>query len=97
YIAQDTSFYASLHMQPILQSQKILCTNNKAEILSDLLKTRRIEWKKPKELNKENQEIEEIDSSNFNLFLEEVRLDYDSADQLLRTALNKFKDRYNAA
>ncbi|RIB06117.1 hypothetical protein C2G38_2217937 [Gigaspora rosea] len=48
YSAQDKSFYALLHANPILQNQE------------------------PEELDKENKEIEEIDSSDFNSFLEEV-------------------------
>ncbi|CAG8697421.1 17913_t:CDS:2, partial [Funneliformis caledonium] len=35
--------------------------------------------------------------SNFISFLNEVKLDYQNADQALRTTLNKFKDWYNAA
>ena len=40
---------------------------------------------------------EEIDISAFTSFLEEVKLDYQNAGQMLRTSLDKFKDRYNAA
>ncbi|CAG8563303.1 887_t:CDS:2 [Cetraspora pellucida] len=56
------------------------------------------------ELNKSNDSInekeessEEINYSNFSSFLEEVRLDYQNTNQTLRTSLDKFKDRYNAA
>ncbi|RIB16930.1 hypothetical protein C2G38_2188699 [Gigaspora rosea] len=92
YSAQDKSFYASLHAKPILQNQEVLYINDKAKMSNNLLET-----KEPEELDKENKKIEEIDSSNFNSFLEEVRLDYQLADQPLRSALDKFKDRYNAA
>ncbi|CAG8533059.1 9578_t:CDS:2 [Scutellospora calospora] len=78
----------------MLRNQEILCTENKVEIFNDLLRT---EWKEPEVLNEESKEITENNNSNFNLFLKEVRSDYQNADQLLRTALDKFKDHYNSA
>jgi len=45
----------------------------------------------------QSEENEEIDISAFTSFLEEVKSDYQNAGQTLRTSLNKFKDRYNAA
>ncbi|CAG8721201.1 23864_t:CDS:2, partial [Gigaspora margarita] len=78
YSAQNRSFYTTLYTKPILQNQEVLCINDKMRISNTLSKT-----KKPEKLNKENKEIEEIDSSDFNSFLEEVRLDYQFADQPL--------------
>src|SRR6266542_3212150 len=49
------------------------------------------------ELSNEDNKIEEIDISEFTSFLEEVKPVYQNGDQTLRTALNKFKDHYNAA
>ncbi|CAG8805163.1 37855_t:CDS:2, partial [Gigaspora margarita] len=68
YINQDRSFYALLHAWPTLQNQEILCTRDKVEILNDLS---RAEW---------NDEIIETNNSNFILFLEEIRSDYQNAD-----------------
>ncbi|CAG8774328.1 10284_t:CDS:1, partial [Funneliformis caledonium] len=47
--------------------------------------------------NEKNKETEEICISEFTSFLEEVKLDYQNSSQTLRIALDKFKDRYNAA
>ncbi|RIB19380.1 hypothetical protein C2G38_2182064 [Gigaspora rosea] len=52
---------------------------------------------KPEVLDKECDKIIETNNSNFILFLEEIRSDYQNADESLRTALDKFKDRYNSA
>ncbi|CAG8704991.1 22046_t:CDS:2, partial [Dentiscutata erythropus] len=49
----------------------------------------------PEEPNKENKKIEEINNSDFISFLEEIKLDYQGADQPLQSALDKFKDYYN--
>ena len=38
---------------------------------------------------------EEYDFSVFNTFLEDIKMDYQNADQTLRAVLNKFKERYN--
>jgi hypothetical protein len=46
-----------------------------------------------RELSKED---EEIDISSFTTFLEEIKTDYQNS-QALRIALDKFKERYNAA
>jgi hypothetical protein len=46
---------------------------------------------------KKNEEIEEIDISEFTTFLELVKSDYQNSGQTLRTSLDKFKDRYIAA
>ncbi|CAG8787884.1 7465_t:CDS:1, partial [Racocetra fulgida] len=51
----------------------------------------------PENASEEIEEIREIDTSEFITFLEEVKSDYQNADQTLRIALDKFKDRYNAA
>ena len=44
-----------------------------------------------------NDKIEEIDTSKFTLFLEEIKEDYLNSGLQLRTALNKFVERYQAA
>ena len=51
-------------------------------------------YRVPERLNKES---EVIDISEFTSFLEEIKSDYQNAGQILRIALDKFKDRYNAA
>ncbi|CAB4444911.1 unnamed protein product [Rhizophagus irregularis] len=77
YVAEDKSFYASLHAQTALQNQEIV----RSEIgISITLIT---EWRV-----RGTEELSE---------LKEVRSDYQNSGQTLRTALNKFKDRYNAA
>ena len=40
---------------------------------------------------------EVIDVTGFNTFLEDIKSDYQNAGQALRTALDKFKERYNTA
>jgi hypothetical protein len=40
---------------------------------------------------------EKIDISAFNTFIEDVKMDYQNASQTLYTALDKFRERYNAA
>src|SRR5207245_1404790 len=47
-----------------------------------------------REPNKRN---EGINFMTFNTFLEDIKMDYENASQSLRTALDKFKKRYNAA
>ncbi|CAB4444906.1 unnamed protein product [Rhizophagus irregularis] len=95
YVAEDKSFYASLHAQTALQNQEIV----RSEIgISN--KTLITEWRGTEELSElseENKELGETDLFEFTSFLEEVRSDYQNSGQTLRTALNKFKDRYNAA
>ena len=44
-----------------------------------------------------NLDSEEIDISSFTTFLEEVKSDYQNAGQALRTALDKFRERYSTA
>ena len=44
-----------------------------------------------------NDKIEEIDTSKFTLFLEEIKEDYLNSGLQLRTALNKFVECYEAA
>ena len=44
-----------------------------------------------------NERNEEIDLTAFNTFLEDIKMDYENAGQSLRTALDKFKERYNVA
>jgi hypothetical protein len=44
-----------------------------------------------------NNKVEEIDTSNFTLFLEEIQEDYLNSGLQLRTALNKVVERYQAA
>ncbi|CAG8572795.1 19278_t:CDS:2 [Gigaspora rosea] len=53
--------------------------------------------REPELLNEESEDAMEINNSNFALFLEKVQSDYQNADQPLRIALDKFKDRYNSA
>ncbi|CAG8773372.1 37186_t:CDS:2 [Gigaspora margarita] len=94
YITQNKSFYASLYTQPIVRNQEILCTRDKVKISNNFSRTG---WKEPEVLNEESKDAIEINNSNFALFLEEVQLDYQNADQPLRIALDKFKDHYNSA
>ncbi|CAG8672213.1 19673_t:CDS:2, partial [Gigaspora rosea] len=77
YTAENKSFYASLHTQYFLQNQ---------EAQEYLYNTRRTsnnafisEWREPNkdcESGDENKELEEIQNSNFDLFLEEIRMGY---------------------
>ncbi|CAG8677048.1 10041_t:CDS:2, partial [Dentiscutata erythropus] len=90
YTTQNKSFYISLYARPMLRNQEILYTRDKVE-------SSRTEWKEPKVLNEESEDTMKINNSNFTSFLEEVRSDYQNADQLLKIALDKFKDRYNSA
>ncbi|CAG8718570.1 1678_t:CDS:2, partial [Cetraspora pellucida] len=59
--------------------------NNKTSDTSD------IEWKEP------NKNHEDIDILLFVAFLEEVKLDYQNASELLCAALDKFKEHYNVS
>ncbi|CAG8531305.1 6915_t:CDS:2 [Funneliformis mosseae] len=65
YVAENKSFYATLHAQPVQQ--------------------------------KASEKNEEIDIPELTSFLEVVKSDYQNSGQTFQTALDKFKDRYNAA
>ncbi|GBC01669.1 hypothetical protein RclHR1_04290005 [Rhizophagus clarus] len=86
YVAKDRSFYASLHAKPAPQSQEIIHSEMAVPNNTLILEI--------KELSEENKEVDILE---FSSFLEEMKLDYQNAGQILRTSLDKFKDRYNAA
>jgi hypothetical protein len=66
-------------------------------LTSNFISFRLISWTDIISCREPRKENEETDISVFTSFLEEVKLDYQNASQTLRTSLNKFKDRYNAA
>ncbi|GES92231.1 hypothetical protein GLOIN_2v1883854 [Rhizophagus clarus] len=86
YVAKDRSFYASLHAKPAPQSQEIIHSEMAVPNNTLILEI--------KELSEENKEVDILE---FSSFLEEMKLDDQNAGQILRTSLDKFKDRYNAA
>ncbi|GBC06233.1 hypothetical protein RclHR1_00670025 [Rhizophagus clarus] len=83
-LVENEFFYASLHAQPTQQSQ-ILHTEMRPA--NNTLVTKQ----------EEPSEVEEINFSEFTTFLEVVESDYQNSGRALRTALDKFKDRNNAA
>ncbi|CAG8716972.1 10055_t:CDS:2, partial [Dentiscutata heterogama] len=93
YVAEDSSFYASLSTQSFSRSQDDLYTSMKTltnAFITELNKSNDL-------INEKEESSEEINYSNFSSFLEEVRLDYQNTNQTLQTSLDKFKDHYNAA
>ena len=88
YAAKDNSFYASLHAGFAPQDREGLQTEMRA-----LNSNMNIEYG-----GKEaNENIEEADISVFTNFLENIRADYQNGSTQLRTALNKFEERYMVA
>ncbi|GET02902.1 transposable element Tc1 transposase [Rhizophagus clarus] len=87
-VAKNNSFYASLRAGPIPQDQESdsLFINNGTE------------WKKLEENREPEKETNEInDNSAIDIILEEIRVDYENGGPHLRTALDKFAERYTAA
>ncbi|GES84202.1 hypothetical protein GLOIN_2v1883854 [Rhizophagus clarus] len=87
-VAKNNSFYASLRAGPIPQDQESnsLFINNGTE------------WKKLEENREPEKETNEInDNSAIDTILEEIRVDYENGGPHLRTALDKFAERYTAA
>ncbi|CAG8693526.1 5980_t:CDS:2, partial [Funneliformis caledonium] len=80
YIANDSSFYASLRSEFILQDQKVLQIRSENLLVSD--------QKKSNDVN------EEIDISLFDSFLKEMKADYQNSSLQLYIALNKFAEWY---
>ncbi|CAB4439790.1 unnamed protein product [Rhizophagus irregularis] len=87
YVSQDSSFYASLRTEPAPQDQEFSLSSSSFNNNIDKI----IEQREPSGKN------EEIDISTFTAFLDDVKMDYQNGGKTLRTALDKFKDRYNTA
>ncbi|CAB5184998.1 unnamed protein product [Rhizophagus irregularis] len=88
YVAKDNSFYASLHAVTTPQDlqTKVGTSNNNTTIEYGVLSCK-----------ESNENVEIVDISAFTDFLEEVRRDYRDGGAQLRTALDKFAERYKAA
>ncbi|EXX67346.1 uncharacterized protein OCT59_026889 [Rhizophagus irregularis] len=88
YIAKDSSFYASLHAEFTSQS---LQTESETSNSNTTIEYGVLSHKETSE------NIQIVDISAFTDFLEEVRRDYQDGGAQLRTALDKFSERYKAA
>ncbi|CAG8521808.1 11594_t:CDS:2, partial [Gigaspora rosea] len=90
-VAKDSSFYASL--RPGFTSQEY---SLRSKTSNGILETTLKESVGPNERidNCSVEQIEEIKDSDLDIFLEEIRNDYQNASSQYRTALDKFIERY---
>ncbi|EXX62115.1 uncharacterized protein OCT59_026461 [Rhizophagus irregularis] len=105
FIAENSSFYASLqagspsqvqiHTEPSSKVQVLhteLQVEKHNEIDEGLMISSTTEWR---ELNENNED--EIDKSALVTFLEEIKVDYENYGPQFRTAFDKFAKRYHAS
>ncbi|CAG8836584.1 28514_t:CDS:2, partial [Gigaspora margarita] len=90
-VAKNSSFYASLHAN--FTSQESESFNQRLEITSTM-----DSFEQNEEINNSAVEISDnSDNSTLDIFVEEVRNDYQNAGSQFCAALNKFIERYHAA
>ncbi|PKY55713.1 hypothetical protein RhiirA4_475356 [Rhizophagus irregularis] len=92
FIAENSSFYASLQAGFPSQIQIQLQVEKHNEIDEGLMISSTTEWR---ELNENNED--EIDKSALVIFLEEIKVDYENYGPQFRTAFDKFAKRYHAS
>ncbi|GES83359.1 hypothetical protein GLOIN_2v1764522 [Rhizophagus clarus] len=85
WTAENNSFYASLQTGPVSQNQELMSSDS-------LFINNSIEQKKLEESRELKKNINEIDNSAISTILEEIRVNYQSGDPHLRTALDKFAE-----
>ncbi|CAG8677597.1 16348_t:CDS:2 [Gigaspora rosea] len=92
---KDCSFYASLRTKPALIENNTIKDNKNGDSNTITIANNEIDMNK--ELSElDNQEVD-FDGSSFNNFLQEIEDDYKICGTQLRTAFDKFAERYKAA